>query len=121
MPVGLHAHTRTRHVSPPNTHASHMSQTALQLLCRHPPHGHAQAPHIPLSSPPPLTPTPPHTLQELPCGHLMHSSCFAAYTRYNYTCPLCSRSIGDMSVYFQVRERGKGAREGKGGERRERE
>lgn len=40
--------------------------------------------------------------QELPCGHFMHSSCFAAYTRYNYTCPICSKSIGDMSVYFQM-------------------
>ncbi|KAG1677148.1 hypothetical protein FOA52_000954 [Chlamydomonas sp. UWO 241] len=32
----------------------------------------------------------------------MHSSCFAAYTRYNYTCPLCAKSIGDMTVYFQM-------------------
>ncbi len=105
--------------------------------------------------------------QELPCGHLLHSRCFAEYTReqrhahtgththththmqahcckhmhrtptfdgtwyclrrlfalrawqvrnaptgtyvslsfsagYNYTCPLCSKSVGDMSVYFQM-------------------
>ena len=32
----------------------------------------------------------------------MHSSCFATYIRYNYTCPLCTKSIGDMTVYFQV-------------------
>jgi hypothetical protein len=41
-------------------------------------------------------------LQELPCGHFMHSHCFGQYTRYNYTCPLCSKSLGDMAVYFQV-------------------
>lgn len=40
--------------------------------------------------------------QELPCGHFMHSSCFLTYTRYNYTCPLCCKSVGDMSVYFQM-------------------
>lgn len=32
----------------------------------------------------------------------MHSHCFGQYTRYNYTCPLCSKSLGDMAVYFQV-------------------
>ncbi|KAL6750442.1 zinc-ribbon-domain-containing protein [Haematococcus lacustris] len=41
-------------------------------------------------------------IKELPCGHLLHSSCFAEYTRYNYTCPLCSKSVGDMRVYFQM-------------------
>ncbi len=41
-------------------------------------------------------------LQELPCGHFMHSTCFLTYTRYNYTCPLCCKSVGDMSVYFQM-------------------
>jgi zinc finger-like protein len=39
-------------------------------------------------------------VQELPCGHFMHSHCFAQYTRYNYTCPVCSKSMGDMSIYF---------------------
>ncbi|GAX84312.1 hypothetical protein CEUSTIGMA_g11734.t1 [Chlamydomonas eustigma] len=43
-----------------------------------------------------------HPVKELPCGHLMHSSCFATYIRYNYTCPLCTKSIGDMTVYFQM-------------------
>ncbi|EIE21877.1 putative zinc finger protein, partial [Coccomyxa subellipsoidea C-169] len=38
--------------------------------------------------------------RELPCGHFMHSHCFAQYTRYNYTCPICAKSMGDMSVYF---------------------
>ena len=30
----------------------------------------------------------------------MHSHCFAQYTRYNYSCPICSKSMGDMSIYF---------------------
>ena len=40
--------------------------------------------------------------QELPCGHFMHSHCFAQYARYNYTCPVCAKSMGDMSVYFRM-------------------
>lgn len=39
-------------------------------------------------------------MQELPCGHFMHSHCFGQYTRYNYACPICAKSMGDMSVYF---------------------
>lgn len=35
----------------------------------------------------------PSRAQELPCGHLLHSRCFAEYTRYNYTCPLCSKCV----------------------------
>ncbi|WIA41165.1 hypothetical protein OEZ86_004781 [Tetradesmus obliquus] len=41
-------------------------------------------------------------IKELPCGHFLHSSCFAEYARYAYTCPICCKSIGDMSVYFQM-------------------
>ncbi|KAG2445115.1 hypothetical protein HYH02_008982 [Chlamydomonas schloesseri] len=41
-------------------------------------------------------------IKELPCGHFMHSTCFSTYSRYNYTCPLCCKSVGDMSVYFQM-------------------
>ena len=44
----------------------------------------------------------PVALQELQCGHFMHSHCFAKYTQYNYTCPTCSKSLGDMSVYFRM-------------------
>ncbi|KAK9066525.1 hypothetical protein SSX86_013848 [Deinandra increscens subsp. villosa] len=36
----------------------------------------------------------------LPCGHVMHSSCFQEYTFSNYTCPICSKSLGDMQTYF---------------------
>lgn len=32
----------------------------------------------------------------------MHSHCFGAYTRYSYTCPICFKSLGDMSVYWQM-------------------
>ena len=38
----------------------------------------------------------------LPCGHLMHTSCFETYTRHYYTCPLCRKSLGDFTVYFRM-------------------
>ncbi|KAF8390107.1 hypothetical protein HHK36_024629 [Tetracentron sinense] len=40
------------------------------------------------------------TVRALPCGHFMHSACFQAYTCSHYTCPICSKSLGDMAVYF---------------------
>ncbi|KAK6276514.1 PREDICTED: uncharacterized protein LOC18604147 [Theobroma cacao] len=40
------------------------------------------------------------TVRALPCGHYMHSACFQAYTCSHYTCPICSKSMGDMAVYF---------------------
>jgi len=40
------------------------------------------------------------SVKSLPCGHFMHSACFQAYTCSNYTCPICSKSLGDMGVYF---------------------
>ncbi|KAM6562011.1 hypothetical protein CsatB_022009 [Cannabis sativa] len=40
------------------------------------------------------------TVRALPCGHYMHSDCFRAYTCSHYICPICSKSMGDMSVYF---------------------
>ncbi|XP_072968294.1 zinc finger protein BRUTUS isoform X1 [Typha angustifolia] len=39
-------------------------------------------------------------VRALPCGHFMHSACFQAYTCNHYTCPICSKSLGDMAVYF---------------------
>ncbi|XP_010272192.1 PREDICTED: uncharacterized protein LOC104608041 isoform X2 [Nelumbo nucifera] len=39
-------------------------------------------------------------VKALPCGHLMHSTCFQDYTRTHYICPICSKSLGDMQVYF---------------------
>ncbi|XP_042505020.1 zinc finger protein BRUTUS-like [Macadamia integrifolia] len=40
------------------------------------------------------------TVRALPCGHFMHSACFKVYTCSHYTCPICSKSLGDMAVYF---------------------
>ncbi|KAJ4959170.1 hypothetical protein NE237_026281 [Protea cynaroides] len=40
------------------------------------------------------------TVRALPCGHFMHSACFKAYTCSHYTCPICSKSLGDMAAYF---------------------
>lgn len=39
-------------------------------------------------------------VKALPCGHLMHSACFQDYTCTHYTCPICSKSLGDMQAYF---------------------
>ncbi|KAL4398720.1 hypothetical protein HN51_003321 [Arachis hypogaea] len=40
-------------------------------------------------------------VKALPCGHVMHSACFQEYTGFNYTCPICSKSIVDMQDYFK--------------------
>ncbi|XP_009769583.1 zinc finger protein BRUTUS-like At1g74770 isoform X1 [Nicotiana sylvestris] len=41
-------------------------------------------------------------VKQLPCGHLMHSSCFQDYTETHYTCPICSKTLGDMKVLFDM-------------------
>jgi Zinc-ribbon/Ring finger domain len=42
-------------------------------------------------------------LRGLKCGHVMHLSCFTQYRRGQcYTCPLCMRSMEDMSDYFAL-------------------
>ncbi|XP_028784078.1 zinc finger protein BRUTUS-like At1g18910 isoform X2 [Neltuma alba] len=41
-------------------------------------------------------------VKALPCGHVMHSTCFQEYTYFNYTCPICCKSLGDMQVYFRM-------------------
>ncbi|MCL7041667.1 hypothetical protein MKW94_004556 [Papaver nudicaule] len=41
-------------------------------------------------------------VRALPCGHLMHSKCFQEYTCTQYTCPICSKSLGNMKVYFKM-------------------
>ncbi|KAI3954024.1 hypothetical protein MKW98_017848 [Papaver atlanticum] len=41
-------------------------------------------------------------VKALECGHLMHSTCFKDYTCTHYTCPICSKSLGDMQVYFAL-------------------
>ncbi|KAH9608672.1 hypothetical protein KSS87_021889 [Heliosperma pusillum] len=41
-------------------------------------------------------------VKSLNCGHVMHSTCFQDYTCMKYTCPICSKSLGDMQVYFKM-------------------
>ncbi|KAK4257144.1 hypothetical protein QN277_006769 [Acacia crassicarpa] len=41
-------------------------------------------------------------VKALPCGHVMHSTCFQEYTYFSYTCPVCCKSLGDMQVYFRM-------------------
>ncbi len=42
-------------------------------------------------------------LRGLKCGHVMHMSCFSNYRRgQRYTCPLCMKSMEDMSDYFAL-------------------
>ncbi|GJQ10884.1 hypothetical protein GpartN1_g2675.t1 [Galdieria partita] len=36
----------------------------------------------------------------LQCGHLMHVSCYNHYVKKSYICPICQRSMQDMSSYF---------------------
>ena len=36
----------------------------------------------------------------LPCGHHMHASCFRGWAARSYACPVCSKSVGDMRVYW---------------------
>ncbi|KAK1359771.1 Zinc ion binding protein [Heracleum sosnowskyi] len=42
------------------------------------------------------------SIKSLKCSHLMHSSCFQAYTCSHYTCPICIKSLGDMQMYFEM-------------------
>ncbi|OSX75808.1 hypothetical protein BU14_0219s0008 [Porphyra umbilicalis] len=37
----------------------------------------------------------------LRCGHLMHVSCYQQYAQTSYSCPICSKSLADMSAYFE--------------------
>ena len=45
-----------------------------------------------------------NSVKALPCGHYMHTSCFKEHSKHSFTCPTCSKSMGDMSVYFQMLE-----------------
>lgn len=37
----------------------------------------------------------------LRCGHLMHVSCFAAYSKQCVSCPVCAKSLEEMKPLFQ--------------------
>ncbi|KAA8541254.1 hypothetical protein F0562_025139 [Nyssa sinensis] len=41
----------------------------------------------------------------------MHSACFQAYACTHYVCPICSKSMGDMAVYFGMLDALLGAEE----------
>jgi len=41
-------------------------------------------------------------VKELPCGHFLHLGCFRDLTRHSYQCPVCKKSVGDMSLYFRM-------------------
>jgi zinc finger-like protein len=43
-------------------------------------------------------------VRQTPCGHFMHSSCYKDYTKTGYTCPMCSKSLADMTIYFTMLE-----------------
>ncbi|KAK4536159.1 hypothetical protein CDCA_CDCA07G2184 [Cyanidium caldarium] len=38
----------------------------------------------------------------LRCGHLMHASCYKHYAATDYRCPICKKSLADMSAYFEA-------------------
>ncbi|KAJ1922151.1 hypothetical protein H4219_000013 [Mycoemilia scoparia] len=35
------------------------------------------------------------------CGHAIHESCLRKLAEYSYQCPICNKSLGDMSSYFE--------------------
>lgn len=35
------------------------------------------------------------------CGHLIHSECYQKYTQSNFNCPICKKSLGDLSSYWE--------------------
>jgi RING finger/CHY zinc finger protein 1 len=37
----------------------------------------------------------------MPCGHSLHSNCYIQYASTNYKCPLCCKSLADMTEYFK--------------------
>jgi len=39
-------------------------------------------------------------LKGLPCGHVLHLGCYKQWRALGYTCPVCVKSMDDMSEYF---------------------
>ena len=37
----------------------------------------------------------------LQCGHTIHCDCLMEYTKYNYECPICKKSLCDLSDYWK--------------------
>jgi RING finger and CHY zinc finger domain-containing protein 1 len=40
----------------------------------------------------------------LKCGHVIHKDCLLEYSKYNYKCPLCNKSMFNMENYFNILE-----------------
>jgi len=38
----------------------------------------------------------------LKCGHYMHLECYTKYIEQNYTCPLCKKSLSDLTNYWEL-------------------
>lgn len=36
----------------------------------------------------------------MPCGHCIHVDCYEEYTKSNWVCPICTKSLFNMDVYF---------------------
>jgi uncharacterized CHY-type Zn-finger protein len=36
------------------------------------------------------------------CGHAMHGACFSQYTEQSYTCPVCWKSLTDMTQWYRA-------------------
>mmetsp|Transcript_34838 Transcript_34838/g.58975 ORF Transcript_34838/g.58975 Transcript_34838/m.58975 type:complete len:403 (-) Transcript_34838:198-1406(-) len=36
----------------------------------------------------------------MPCGHCIHTKCYRKYIRHNYTCPICRKSLLNMTAMF---------------------
>jgi len=44
-------------------------------------------------------------LKKLNCGHVMHLHCYSDYRKKSYKCPICKKSMEDMSDYFKMIEK----------------
>lgn len=42
------------------------------------------------------------TVVFMPCGHSIHQSCYDQYTRTNYRCPTCFKTLGNMDYTFRL-------------------
>lgn len=40
------------------------------------------------------------SIKALRCGHVMHMKCYQQYRQHSYTCPICWKSVDDMSEYY---------------------
>lgn len=39
------------------------------------------------------------------CGHAIHENCFQDYSKSKYTCPICCKSLTDMSSWYRALDR----------------